>query len=160
VIDAATNCVACGGSGFVETTVKLEVGARREKRQCSTCGGSGNKTQQRIELRTFKAATETCFIYFEDRRHDIWEHSRDVVIDLEGAAKTFFAKWQPASQSTYLRERCEKERRQAEERARQEELRQQELKQRRIREALCLTCGRALGFMDKMSGRQIHKDCS
>jgi hypothetical protein len=59
-----------------------------------------------------------------------------------------------------LRERCEKERRQAEERARQEELRQQELKQRRIREALCLTCGRALGFMDKMSGRQIHKDCS
>lgn len=36
----------------------------------------------------------------------------------------------------------------------------EELKQRRINEGLCLTCGKALGFMDKMSGRQIHKQCS
>lgn len=36
----------------------------------------------------------------------------------------------------------------------------EELKQRRINEGLCLTCGKALGFMDKMSGRQIHKPCS
>jgi len=36
----------------------------------------------------------------------------------------------------------------------------EELKQRRINEGLCLTCGKGLGFMDKMSGRQIHKQCS
>jgi HEAT repeat protein len=36
----------------------------------------------------------------------------------------------------------------------------EELKQRRINEGLCLTCGKALGFMDKMSSRQIHKHCS
>jgi hypothetical protein len=36
----------------------------------------------------------------------------------------------------------------------------EELKQRRINEGLCLTCGKALGFMDKMSGRQIHKQCA
>lgn len=36
----------------------------------------------------------------------------------------------------------------------------EELKQRRINEGLCVTCGKALGFMDKMSGRQLHKQCS
>ena len=36
----------------------------------------------------------------------------------------------------------------------------EELKKRRINEGLCLTCGKALGFIDKMSSRQIHKQCS
>ncbi len=36
----------------------------------------------------------------------------------------------------------------------------EELKQRRINEGLCVTCGKALGFMDKMSSRQAHKQCS
>lgn len=36
----------------------------------------------------------------------------------------------------------------------------EELKQRRIAEGLCLTCGKGLGFMDKISGRQVHKQCS
>lgn len=36
----------------------------------------------------------------------------------------------------------------------------EDLKQRRVNDGLCLTCGKALGFMDKMSSRQIHKQCS
>ncbi len=43
----------------------------------------------------------------------------------------------------------------------QEQLRQkaQAERQRRIQNALCVTCGSQLGFMDKMAGRQSHKRC-
>jgi hypothetical protein len=160
VIDIIANCSACGGTGSVETTIKLEIGARREKRQCSACGGSGKRTEQRINIRTFQSAFQTCYFYFDDgKQHSISDRSHFTTIDLEGAAQAFFAKWQPAAQSTYLRERRERERKQAEERARQEEINKQELKQRRIREGVCANCGETLGVLDKISGRQAHKRC-
>jgi hypothetical protein len=154
------DCKACSGAGSVETTVKLDIGSRKERKQCSACGGSGKRNQQRIEIQGFQSVRETCYIRFDGKHYSLSHHDNFVAIDLEGEAMSFFAKWQPASQSTYLRERRAKEKKQTEERARQEELRQQELTQRRINEGLCLTCGKGLGFMDKMSGRQIHKHCS
>jgi len=54
--EATTNCSGCGGVGSVEMTVKLDVGARREKKQCAACGGNGKRNQQRIEIQTFAAA--------------------------------------------------------------------------------------------------------
>jgi hypothetical protein len=161
VTDSIKTCTVCGGTGSVETTVKLDIGSRRERSRCSACGGSGKIAHQLIEIKTFAPAPESCYFSFDKGpRYSVSQKANSVAIDLEGAAKTFFAKWQPASQSTYLRERRDKERKQAEERARQEALKQQEVKQRLINEGRCLTCGKALGFMDKMSSRQIHKECS
>jgi len=161
VTDSSRNCTVCGGAGSVETTVKLEIGARRERARCSACGGSGKNAHQLLEIRTFASTPESCYFSLDDGpRYSVSQHANSVTVDLEGAAKVFFAKWQPASQSTYLRERREKEKKEAKERTRQEEVRQQELRQRYIREGLCLACGNALGLLDKVSGRQAHKHCS
>ncbi len=159
--NASTGCRACGGAGAIETTVKLDIGVRREKRECGTCGGSGKRTQQRIEIQTFAPAPQTYYFHFDDgQQHSIHAQWSSVTIDLEGAAKEFFAKWHPASESTYVRERRERERQKAEqEEAKQRELQATELQQRRIREGLCTRCGGSLGFMDRLAGRESHKRC-
>ena len=35
----------------------------------------------------------------------------------------------------------------------------EEQKRQRISAALCITCGRALGLLDKIASRQFHKQC-
>lgn len=68
---------------------------------------------------------------------------------------------------SYSHSKCiEDERRRKEEAheqwKRQKQLKEQEEKERqyRIREALCVTCGRALTFLDKFANRQKHKACA
>ena len=156
------SCKKCGGRGSVETTVRLDVGARKESVQCSACQGKGTLTQEQIEIQTFKNAGKSCYIYLPEFHSIDGGHT---TFDLEGGAKTFFSKWQPASQSAYLRERRESARQEAQPTKQQEELRIQDEKKKRelvedrIRQGLCVTCGGALGFFDQMSGRKYHKRC-
>lgn len=60
---------------------------------------------------------------------------------------------------SYSHSKCvERQRRQWQEENRQREERERE-KQYRIREGLCVTCGIALSFLDKLASRQTHKQC-
>jgi hypothetical protein len=163
VIAVVDKCKECGGRGSVETITRLEVGVRRENVQCFICEGKGELAQERIEIQPFNNPRKSCHI---DLGGSHFIRDGRFILDLEGEVKKFFSKWQPASQSEYVRERREKAR-QAAERAKQqaqlkkqEEKKKQELVQDRKRQRLCVACGGALGLLDQMSGRERHKRCT
>ncbi len=162
VVAPTEKCKRCDGRGSVETAVWLDVGARKDNVPCTACAGKGTTARERIEILTLKDPGKSCYIHLPEFNS---LSAGRITFDLDGAAKTLFAKWQPASQSTYLRERRERERKvaegakQQEELRRQEEVKKRELVQERMRQGLCLTCGGPLGFLDEMTGRKFHKRC-
>src|SRR5450759_2327188 len=79
VTDSTKNCTVCSGAGSVETTVKLDIGARRERAHCSACGGSGKKAYQLIEIKTFASAPESCYFSFDGGpRCTVSQHANSV----------------------------------------------------------------------------------
>jgi hypothetical protein len=167
VTEARINCPECHGAGTVGAVVRLEVGARKERSRCFTCGGSGQISQQRIEIETHHAAVLECSFFFGDKQYRIEKpyfsgsNASHVTVELIGPAKEFFAKWQPLSQSPYVREKREKQRQELARKASEEseQAKQLQLTRFRMGEGLCLDCGLALGFLDKVAGREKHKRC-
>jgi len=83
-----------------------------------------------------------------------------VSYDFEVEKREDKREWNTNTYYSYSHSKCaQRQHRQREEEHRQWKKREEE-KQYRIHERLCITCGRALSFLDKLASRQTHKQCT